>query len=205
MLGSVRDLPDNQGYQRSDLVRQIGADGSKMLLCFAGRLVEQKGFDVLMQAVSELDVGYWDKFQLHVFTAGEGLDDYKRLVQERGMPLVFHPPLANIARIFHAFDGILMPSRWEGLGRVAAEGFLSGTPVLASDTVGLRETFPPHWPLKVPPDDSVAYRDLLIEVLDGQHDMRALGASARAWARDTFSIDREADEYEAAYRKYLDR
>lgn len=205
VLGSVPDLPDNQGYQRSDLVGQIGADGDKLLLCFAGRLVEQKGFDVLMEALSGLDPAYWDKFQLHVFTAGDGLEDYKGQAQARNMPLVFHPPLANIARIFQAFDCILMPSRWEGYGRVAAEGFLSGTPVLASDTHGLRETFPPEWPLKVPPDDIPALRDLLIDVLKGRHDLTALGASARAWARPTFSIDREVNDYEAAYRKYLSR
>jgi glycosyltransferase involved in cell wall biosynthesis len=205
VLGSVPDLPDNQDYQRSDLVRQIGADGDKLIFCFAGRLVEQKGFDVLIEALSRLDDAYRDKFQLHAFTAGDGLEECKAQVQLQNLPVVFHPPLANISRILQAFDAILMPSRWEGYGRVAAEGFLSGTPVIASDTHGLRETFPPQWPLKVPADDSVALSDLLIDVLEGRRDLNALGASAREWARPTFSVDREVDDYETRYLRYLNR
>jgi len=46
-------------------------------------------------------------------------------------------PVANIEDYYSAFDVLLMPSRYEGLGMVAIEAGLSGLPVLASEHVPL--------------------------------------------------------------------
>jgi glycosyltransferase involved in cell wall biosynthesis len=111
VFGSVPEIPENSRLTRSYLVKNFGADDDKLLLCFAGRLVEQKGFDTLFEAVSGMERELFDKFELHVFTAGEGLDSYQRRSRERQLPLLFHEPVAQIANLFPAFDGILMPSR----------------------------------------------------------------------------------------------
>jgi len=204
VLGSVSSIPEHDSYARSHLVKKFGANGSKMLLCFAGRLVEQKGFDTLIDAITGLDREVLEKVELHVFTAGEGLEGFKEHTHAKNLPILFHEPVAQIANLFPAFDGILMPSRWEGYGRVAAEGFLAGTPVLASDAPGLRETFPPNWPLKVPPNNPAALREAVRDLLDGHYDLLELGRAASDWARHVFSVDREVDEYAEAYADYLD-
>lgn len=203
IVGSVADFPDEDRYDKSHLVEKYGASADKVLLCFAGRLVEEKGFDILVDAISGLEPQQLKKFELHVFTSGEGLSEYKSRAREQKLPFMFHEPVADIARLFSAFDSILMPSRLEGYGRVSAEGFLAGTPVLASDAPGLRQSFPPDWPLKVPIEDVAAFRETLNDLLNGRYDLASLGAAARDWARLTFSFDREVGQYEAAYTKYL--
>lgn len=205
IAGSVVSVPPGSYQDKSHLVENYSADADKILLCFAGRLVEQKGFDILVDAVSGMEPGQLEKFELHAFTAGEGLSEYKARTLELGLPFVFHEPVADISHMFSAFDAILMPSRWEGYGRVSAEGFLAGTPVLACEAPGLRETFPPDWPLKVPVEDTGAFRDTLNDLLNGRYDLTALGASAQAWARFTFDLDREVEQYEAACREYLEQ
>jgi len=202
--GSVANISEEDTYCRENLADRFGANTEKVLLCFAGRLVEQKGFDILIDAVSGLESEFREKVEIHVFTAGHGLKDYQDRVFAQNLPFHFHQPIAHIARYFSAFDGILMPSRWEGYGRVAAEGFLAGTPVLAADAPGLREIFPPGWPLKFPINNPAALRGALRDLLNGYHDLDELGRAAKEWAQSAFSVDREVDEYDVAFAEYLE-
>lgn len=53
----------------------------------------------------------------------------------RSQEAVVVSPVANIEDYYAAFDALMMPSRYEGLGMVAVEAGLTGLPVLASDKV----------------------------------------------------------------------
>lgn len=109
----------------------------RIKLLFVGRLDRQKGVDVLLDAVSDL--------QNHIAL---------RIVGEQvvsGAPsLAAANTLAHVeflgwqdkqgvAAQLNACDAVVMPSRWEGFGLVAVEAMRAGKPVIASAIGGLPE------------------------------------------------------------------
>jgi glycosyltransferase involved in cell wall biosynthesis len=52
----------------------------------------------------------------------------------------FLPFQQDVKAIYHDVDVVVMPSIWEASGLLAMEAMCSGTPLIASDCIGLRET-----------------------------------------------------------------
>lgn len=125
--------------------RQLGL-ADKRVIGFAGRFVEEKGFDFLLRAIPRLrrvDAG------IHLVYAGEHDVAYENFYG-RCMPLIephrdavtFVGLLRDRQRLadFYAMcDVFALPSRTDMFGAVQVEAMLSGTPVVASDIPGARE------------------------------------------------------------------
>ncbi len=189
------------GVARTGLAERFGADTNKTLFCFAGRSDEQKGFDILIDAMSRLPQEHMARCELHMFSEPAAADIFRRCIGDRDLPIRLHAPVAGIARLFPGFDAVLVPSRWEGLGRVSVESFAAGTPVLATEVPGLRETLPPGWPLIAPARDAVAFSELLVDFLEGRALTPERLTEARNWVLRKFSLSRAADRYEQVYRQ----
>lgn len=193
------------GVARAGLADRFGADTNKTLFCFAGRFEKQKGFDILIDAMSRLPQEHMARCELHMFGDLAAIDIFGRCIGDRDLPIRLHAPVAEIARLFPGFDAVLVPSRWEGLGRVSVESFAAGTPVLATEVPGLRETLPPGWPLIAPGGDAVAFSELLVEFLEGRALTPERLTEARNWILRKFSLSRAADRYEQVYEQACDR
>lgn len=189
---------------RAAVVRMVDADPGRLLLCFAGRFVHEKGFDVLLSAMEQLSASSLSRLELHAFGQGGELDKYIARVQEKDLPIYFHPPVHRISRIFSGFDAVVVPSRCEGLGLVAIESLAAGVPVIATTAPGLNEVLPPDWPLSVPPDDPGALSAALTEFAGERFDTHDLGRRAAAWVQDRFHLESMIAAYEAAYRSFLE-
>lgn len=188
---------------RPALLREFGVVDGKVLFCFAGRFTDQKGFDVLLDALNKLPESYLFKFELHAFGQGEKQELYAKQVAQARLPVTFHPPVAGISRLFPAFDAIIMPSRFEGLPLVSIESLASGVPVIGTSAPGLVETFPPDWPLIAAPEDAATLCHIIMKFLDGDFDNAQLREIGIRWHGENFSIDQMVSAYEQAYRDYL--
>ncbi|MBF0188258.1 MAG: glycosyltransferase [Magnetococcales bacterium] len=105
----------------------------------AGRLVRQKGFDRLLQAMIDAPCG---GVRLVIMGAGAMEEDLKSLATELGdgdsVELVGLQE--NPWRWFSKASLFVMPSRWEGMPNAALEALACGTPVLATpESGGLQE------------------------------------------------------------------
>jgi len=189
---------------RAAVVRMVGADPGRLLLCFAGRFVHEKGFDVLISAMEQLSASSLSRLEVHAFGQGGELNKYIARVQERDLPIYFHPPAHRISRIFSGFDAVVVPSRCEGLGLVAIESLAAGVPLIATMAPGLDEVLPPGWPLSVPPDDPDALSATLTEFATERYDTHDLGRRAVAWINHRFDLEPMVAAYEAAYRSFLE-
>lgn len=192
---------DEQRLDRAYLGAALSANVNKMQFCFAGRYDRQKGFDVLIGALRGLPQSYLARLEVHAFGQGRDLDAH--LSDIRNLPVFFHSPIPRIFRLFPAFDAVLMPSRFEGLAIVALEALTMGVPVIGTTAKGLRESLPPAWPLMVPAEDATKFRAALVDLLDGNLDIEALGKRGQEWARAHYGVDRMVGEYEQAYEQYL--
>lgn len=126
-----------------------------------GRLVHQKGFDVLIAALPKVLA----ERDVEVYIAGQGelCADLQRLAA--GLPVHFVGMLdapAKVADFLRNLDLFVMPSRYEGLPNAALEAVACGVPVIATDAPGMRELG--RVPL-VPPDDADALASALIAAL----------------------------------------
>lgn len=115
-----------------------------VLFGFAGRFVEEKGFDILFRAIPAIT----EKLpQARFVFAGEmrmGYEhffDEKRRLWLKAEPFVTRLGLLSgeeLASFYRQIDFMIMPSRSDCFPLVQVEVMLSGTPVIASNIPGLR-------------------------------------------------------------------
>jgi len=171
---------------------------SPPFLLYLGRLdLFHKGLDVLIEAFSRLATG---RPEVELRIAGRGKD------AERLGEMVSRSPAAERIRLLGAVEeaekrallataaAVVMPSRMEGWGMVAAEAMAAGAPLVASTAGSLPEVAGEH-ALFVPPGDRDALVGAVEEVLDDPagREQRALAGREEAGRR--FSWDAIADEH----------
>jgi D-inositol-3-phosphate glycosyltransferase len=124
--------------------------GSERIVLYAGRIQAHKGTNVAVQALARLPEYLRDgsgPSVLHIVGGASGIDGETERVRcletirehaledrVRWFEPVSHPALADHYR---AADVVLVPSRSESFGLVAAEAQACGIPVVASNTGGL--------------------------------------------------------------------
>jgi glycosyltransferase involved in cell wall biosynthesis len=134
--------------------RSARTPGAPMRLGGVGRLVRQKGFDVLIGALPVVLLDH----DVELWIAGEG--DERAALEQRaaGLPVRFVGLLetpAAVATFLRDLDVFVMPSRYEGLPNAVLEAMACGLEVVATDAPGMRAALGDSAPL-VPPDDPFA-------------------------------------------------
>ena len=121
--------------------RNYAADNEKIVF-FAGRIVYEKGIQVLLDAAPKILQNYNDvKFVI----AGRGpcLDDLRAQAERLGISnRVYFTGYLNdvqITKMYKAIDVAVFPSLYEPFGIVALEGMLAGAATVVSDVGGLNE------------------------------------------------------------------
>ncbi|GAB6284674.1 MAG: glycosyltransferase family 4 protein [Methanoregula sp.] len=128
------------------------------LILFIGRLVYQKGPDLLIEAVRNVCQHHWDA---RVIVAGDG--DMRQFLAERAkdLPVNFigYIPDSEYVRLLNACDLVVIPSRNEPFGLVLLEAWSAEKGVVASNVGGLSENIDAFVDgVKVEPDpDSLAW------------------------------------------------
>ncbi|MBM7650043.1 glycosyltransferase involved in cell wall biosynthesis [Bacillus ectoiniformans] len=105
-----------------------------------GRMVKEKGFQVLIEAAPSLI----EKYNIQIVIAGKGplLDFFRAQVKEKGLEHSIHfiGFISDGARweLFKECEAAVFPSLYEPFGIVALEAMATKTPVIASETGGLK-------------------------------------------------------------------
>nr|WP_240897464.1 glycosyltransferase family 4 protein [Kineococcus vitellinus] len=174
-------------------------------LRFLGRVEDaQKGIGMLLEAYARVA----GSLPQDLLIAGEGPDRARmeRLAEHLGLAhrvrFVGHVPLGDRFAWLAAADAVVMPSRYETFGMVAAEAMAVGTPVVAFDIPCLRGLVSDRTGRRVPAFDVAALAAAIGE-LAGDPALRArLGAAGRA-AVHHLTWDNAARAHADLYRKVL--
>jgi glycosyltransferase involved in cell wall biosynthesis len=170
---------------------------------YAGRFVEEKGLDVLLNALHDLG-GEW-----RADLAGSGPDQPRLAELARRLQIAarvrFLPwlPSAQIADFYRSLDVLVLPSRsrsnWkEQFGRVLVDAMACGVPVIGS-TCGEIPNVIGDAGLVFPEGDAAALRDRLRAVQNNPSLRRDLAQRGRQRALDRFTQEQIARQTYEVY------
>jgi glycosyltransferase involved in cell wall biosynthesis len=164
-------------------------------LLYYGRFdVFQKGIDILLDAYAALSTT--DRVPLRIAGRGRDAPKIASMVRERGLAdveMIIDPPAERVHALMGGALALVMPSRFEGFGMVAAEAMAAGVPVVAARVDALPEVIGEAGVL-VPAEDADATSSALRRLTRDAAARATLSAAARVRAR-RFSWDEVAGDH----------
>lgn len=123
-------------------VRSQFALPDEKIIFFVGRMVREKGVQVLLDSVPEV-LSTCPEAKFIIGGKGPMLEELKRKAQEMGISdkVVFTGFISDETRnqLLHFASATVFPSLYEPFGIVALEAMAAGTPVIVSDVGGMSE------------------------------------------------------------------
>jgi glycosyltransferase involved in cell wall biosynthesis len=168
---------------------------------YVGRLWQEKGVDVLVEAMGRLG-----PYRLDVVGDGPERSRLEALAAARAPGRVrFHGSVAKdrVAHLLRSAAVAVMPSRCHDNQPMAVlEAFACGVPVVATNLGGLPELVQSgRYGETVPAEDPVALAAALTRLLADPASTFELGRAARRHAEQQFSPERHLERLEEAYQR----
>jgi glycosyltransferase involved in cell wall biosynthesis/ubiquinone/menaquinone biosynthesis C-methylase UbiE len=199
-------IPTPQPEVVADWRAELGLQ-DKLLVGFAGRFVEEKGFDFLLDAIPLI------KEQIpnvHFVFAGEIHVAYEKFYERCASQIERHRAdltllgllrdPQQLANFYAMCDVFTLPSRTDCFAIVQVESLLSGTPLVTANIPGARIVLQTTGMGRlVTPRDPHALAEGLIEVLSHAERYRPDPVAVRA----AFDLLRTVDQYEACMQELI--
>ena len=164
---------------------------------YVGRLVPEKGVDVLIRAAAS------GGFPVRIAGDGRLASDLAELAAELDADVTFLGRLSEeeVRREMETAAVLVVPSVWhEVWGLVINEAFDAGLPVIASDVGAIGELLGDGRGLLVPAGDAPALCDAVGRVLDDPEVGRRCARDARRWASTELTRDRFIERLRDVWR-----
>ena len=216
---SVRYLREEVDVQAARLITGVDGDAFSRRTPYAprhtvvavGRLVEKKGFGVLVEAAASVP----GLERVTIVGDGPLRSDLESRVRELGLSSVVslvgpQPPervreLLEDAALLAAPCVIAADGDRDTMPVVVKEALAMEVPVVASDEVGLPEVVRPEWGRLVPPGDAAALAAAISELLAlPVEKRREMGRAGRAFVLEECNLTRETERLAALIRGVVD-
>jgi|CZKI01.1.fsa_nt_gi glycosyltransferase involved in cell wall biosynthesis len=162
-----------------------------------GRLVSQKGYDILLAAFARLAASHGDVSLLVVGSGPAAALNAEAKVLGLNGRVVFAGERADVPALLPGLTLYVQPSRFEGMPNALMEAMAAGLPVVASAVDGITELINDGvdgW--LVPPGDAATLAAVLTRILDDAPGSGKMGMQARRTAIERFSLERMIEAYE---------
>ncbi|WP_129125872.1 glycosyltransferase family 4 protein [Geomonas oryzae] len=191
--------------QESGLRQELGVGSDVFLIGFLGRFMAQKGFVYLVEAIERLlsDKDLTSIPMVVSFGGGGFVREEKDALTRKGLQEHFRflPFVPNVAETINALDVVVMPSLWEACPLLPMETLAVGTPLIATDCVGLREVVKGTPTYVVPVKDSAMIAKGIKHFMISDNRESFVKFRERALAR--FDVKHQFEAIEALYAKVL--
>lgn len=191
--------------QPRDFRAELDLGPDVFLIGFLGRFMAQKGFRYLVDAVEILSRRDDLPRRPLVLAFGEGgfLRQEKEAIERRGLTDSFRflPFASNVAESIRGFDVVAMPSLWEACGLLAMETLVTGSPLICTDCIGLREVVADSPAIQVRPRDGAGLAEALAARMRDNDRTPFERFSATAARR--YDVREQIAGIEALYREIL--
>lgn len=161
-------------------------------MVFTGRLSHQKGLDLLIAALHELNLmGY--QFQLDIYGDGPLKKELKKRISELSLKNHIHLkgeiPAKEIRSKLIQYDIFILPSRYEGMSNSALEAMEAGIPVLVTRCGGIDQYIDSTNGWVCEPEDLKSIKKTLRTIMHTPSDvLQHMGRQARSMVLKNFEI-----------------
>jgi glycosyltransferase involved in cell wall biosynthesis len=192
--------------QKAALRCQIGCDSAGPVVMYAGRLVDLKRIDLLIEAWASLP----QAGSAHLLIVGDGPEREKlrALAEAQGLGERVHFVGAthDVLPYYQAADIFVLPSLYEGLSVALLEAMACGLCVVVAGSPGnLAVVQDGVNGLVFPMEQPELLRERLAEVLADTEKREALGRAARQTVEQKYSIQAVAQAHLEMYKGLLER
>jgi glycosyltransferase involved in cell wall biosynthesis len=179
------------------------------IIGYAGRLVSEKGIDLLLHAAARLP-GAW---RVHIAGDGPAHTALADLAAQLGLAdrVVFEGqlPSAQMVSFYHRLDALVLPSRtrpnWkEQFGRLLIEAMACRVPVVGACSGAIPGVIG-EGGLIFPEDDVAALHDHLLALMEDEALRQQLGEAGRARVIEHFTQARVAAQTVDVYRAMVEQ
>jgi len=176
----------------------------KYRIGFLGRFMSQKGFYYIIEAIEYIKQNH-PELSPQVICFGDGgfIREDSALIEKKGLTSYFHflPYTDDVAAAIKGLDLVLMPSLWEACGLLAMEVLCAGTPLIATNCVGLREVLKETPAKLVEPKNSRAIADAIIE--KAQVDSKQSFQEYAPTAKERYDVSKHVEKLLASYQRIV--
>ncbi len=196
--------------ERTVAKKELGLDPDKLLILFAGQIIERKGVADLLQGWRELANHWSERAELYLVgddLAGEGAyrREMERMARELKIDVRFMGFQRNIDRWLMAADVVMVPSHVEPLGNATLEAMSHARPIIGCKAGGIPEMIAHEQTgLLIPPRSPSALAAALDRLLGDAAMRERLGAAARQRCEDIFSLAAHITNVLTEYHAVLD-
>jgi N-acetyl-alpha-D-glucosaminyl L-malate synthase BshA len=194
--------PNKPSRSREEVRRELGVT-DEFLVLHMSSLRPVKRIDLLLRIIAMSK----NRSRLRLFIlAGGPFDPYEGLLDKLGIRdvVILRQNTAIVDEYLEAADAGLYTSEYESFGLSILETMLYGKPVVAFRVGGIPEVLGESYPLCSFGDVNAA-ATRLDTLIESPSLARELGVSSHNRALEMFSADRIVPQYEALYRRVLDR
>jgi glycosyltransferase involved in cell wall biosynthesis len=184
------------------------ASATPLRIGYAGRLVQEKGLPILLDAVNHLASA---AIPFHLTFIGDGTQraELEAAVRRLGLQdrVTFTGELrgSDFTAALQQIQVLVMPSQWEETAGLAAiEQMMRGGVVVAADIGGLSEVVGDAG-LTFAAKDSAALAARLQQIYQNPSLLTSLGAAARSRARQLFNLDSMIEQHVRLYHEVMAR
>ncbi len=178
--------------------RPADLPADRPIVLAAGRLAQQKGFDILVAAAAR-----WRDRRpaplVAIAGAGPLAGALAEQAREAGADVRFLGRRDDIADLLAAADVFVLPSRWEGQPLILQEAMRACRPIVATDVGGVRDLTGDDGALLVEPEDPDAFAAAVLSVLD---DLRLASRLSKAATQRAAALPTESDAVAASVDLY---
>lgn len=188
---------------RSRIRSSLGLSDKQHLVLYIGRLRPVKGVDRGLKGFKKV----LEKHPTaHLALAGEG--EQSRALQSLASELGIYDNVTflgvrnDLPEILSASDSVLIPSRNEGLPRVAIEAMAAGKPVIATEVGGTPEAIIDGVTgILVMPNDINQMGNAISHLIENVKLQKRLGAAGRKRAIQHYSVEKYISRLDCLYRR----
>ena len=206
LIPNTVDLSVSQSELTREQARQaLGITQDQIVLGTMGRLEEQKGHSVLLDAMATLCKQYP---QIHLLLVGDGRLRSKLEEQASALGISSHISFLGTRRdigdLFRAMDIFVMPSLWEGLSLAMLSAMAANLPVIATRVGGVSEVMGnDEFGLTLEPSDPEALSQKIGQLMDDKQKREYLAEIGKQHVETNYSDAALVSRLQDIYRKAL--
>ncbi len=172
----------------------------KKTILSTGRLLRRKGFQYLIEAVSEKDIGY----EVHICGDGPMMPELRSLAEKSKTKIVFHGWINNQSEkyknLLETASIYSLVSAKENASKSLLEALSAGCAVITSNIAGCPESVGDAG-FAIPAENVSALRETIYDLIDNEDKIQEYGKKARNRILEVYNWDKLIRQYEKELMK----